>query len=773
MQFEKGMKFGQYEILGSLGAGGMGEVWRARDTSLNRELAIKILPATFAQDTDRLRRFEQEAKAASALNHPNIITIYEIGEVNEVHYIATELIDGETVRRRMRHGKLSVYEAIEIAIQMASALATAHEAGIVHRDIKPDNVMVRRDSLVKVLDFGLAKPMKMRSAGEEAENEERETLLQNPKIAPDSASRIPNSPSLTDPGMVLGTPQYMSPEQARGLDVDARSDIFSFGIVLYEMLSGKLPFNGPTITDILVSILNADPAPLAQYTSELSPQIEQIVAKCLIKDRERRYQSARELLTNLKTPGTQIITQSLPQIAPHSIAVLPFVNMSADAENEYFCDGLAEELLNGLSKIETLRVAARTSAFSFKGKETDIRDIGQRLGVSSILEGSVRKAGNRLRITAQLVNVADGYHLWSERYDRELKDIFDIQDEITLAIVAALKVKLIGDTKAAVLKRYTDNTEVYQLYLKGRYHYSKSTREGFRNAISFFEQAIEKDPDYAPAHAGLVNVYIFLWISGYVSPNYSVPKALEESAKALAIDDTLPESHLALGLLKAMYEWDRIGAEQEIKRAIDLNPNFADSHLQYGGLLAAMGRIEEAQREVKLAIELDPLSLLNNLYIGFIYYWMGLYDQIIEQGHRLIELEQRFFGGYWLIGIEAWARGRYEQAIGEYEKAVSLGGDQLVLSQLGCLYGISGNRAKARQVLEQFEAQATERYRGKMEFALVYAGLGDLDRAFELLNEAFEMREFTLRHLESISLLIPGLNSDPRLSILLRRINLN
>ncbi|MBK8313063.1 MAG: protein kinase [Acidobacteria bacterium] len=641
-----------------------------------------------------------------------------------------------------------------------------------HRDIKPDNVMVRRDSLVKVLDFGLAKPMKMRSAVEKVENEEKETLLHSPKITPDSASRIPNSPFLTDPGMVMGTPQYMSPEQARGLDVDARSDIFSFGIVLYEMLSGKLPFNGPTISDILVSLLNADPAPLSRFTSELSPQIEQIVAKCLIKDRKLRCQSARELLTDLKTPETQIITRSLPQKAPLSIAVLPFVNMSADAENEYFCDGLAEELLNGLSKIEALRVAARTSAFSFKGKETDIRDIGQRLGVSSVLEGSVRKAGNRLRITAQLVNVADGYHLWSERYDRELKDIFDIQDEITLAIVAALKVKLIGDAKAAVLKRYTDNTEVYQLYLKGRYHYSKSTGEGFRNAISFFEQAIEKDPDYAPAHAGLVNVYIFLWISGYVSPNYSVPKALEESAKALAIDDTLPESHLALGLLKAMYEWDRIGAEQEIKRAIDLNPNFADSHLQYGGLLAAMGRIEEAQREVKLAIELDPLSLLNNLYIGFIYYWMGLYDQIIEQGNRLIELEPSFFGGYWLIGIEAWARGRYEQAIGEYEKAISLGGDQLVLSQLGCLYGISGDSTKAQQVLEQFESQATQKYRGKMEFALVYAGLGDLDRAFELLNEAYEMREFTLRHLESISLLIPGLNSDPRLAGLLRRINL-
>ncbi|MEK6323716.1 MAG: protein kinase [Acidobacteriota bacterium] len=439
-----------YRILDKLGSGGMGEVYLAEDTRLNRRVALKLLPAEFTKDTDRVGRFVREAKAASALNHPNIITIYEIGKADGIHYIVTEFIEGETLRRHIERSRMTVQRVLDVSTQVAGALSEAHSAGIIHRDIKPENIMLRPDGYIKVLDFGLAK------------------LTEQPPLSTDTSA--PTAARVeTHPGMVMGTISYMSPEQARGKTVDARSDIFSLGVVIYEMLAGRAPFQGESAADVFVSLLERDPSPLTDSSPDVPPELERIVVRCLEKDRERRYATGQELATDLKT--LEFTPSKEPAVArtSPSIAVLPFVNMSADAENEYFCDGLAEDLLNALSKIEALRVAARTSAFSFKGKETDIREIGQKLKVRTVLEGSVRKLGNRLRITAQLINVADGYHIWSERYDRQMEDIFDIQDEISLAIVDALKLKLLGDEKAAVLKRYTDNAEAYHLYLLGRF----------------------------------------------------------------------------------------------------------------------------------------------------------------------------------------------------------------------------------------------------------------------------------------------------------------
>ncbi len=733
----------------------MGEVYLAEDTNLDRKVALKLLPAQFTQDEDRVRRFVQEAKAASALNHPNIITIYEIGETAGTHYIVTEFIEGETLRRHFERTRMTIDQALNVSTQIASALSAAHSAGIIHRDIKPENVMLRPDGYVKVLDFGLAK------------------LTEKPSVSTDTSA--PTVARIdTHPGMVMGTISYMSPEQARGQTVDARSDIFSLGVVIYEMLAGSPPFQGGSAADVFVSILEKDPAPLAHSSPDVPSELDRITRKCLEKDRELRYGSAQLLARDLKTFSTAPAKEKTDADSSPSIAVLPFVNMSADAENEYFCDGLAEELLNALSKIEALHVAARTSAFSFKGKQTDIGEIGEKLKVKTVLEGSVRKSGNRLRITAQLINVADGYHLWSERYDRELRDVFDIQDEISLAIVDALKVKLMGTEKAAVLKRYTDKNEAYELYLKGRYQYGKYTEEGWRKSLEYFAEAIEKEPNYALAWAGLANNYRTLWYNGYLTPDESVPKWKAAIARALAIDNTLAEPHVSLALLKHFYEWDFPGAEREYKRAIELNPNYAETHERYGLFLAVLDRADEAMAEGRRALELDPLSLVTNLNVGFLYWTTGQFDRMREQGRKLIELEPDFYGGHWQIGAEFWTRGSLEEATAEMEKAVTLeGGSTQLLSMMGSLYGVTGKRSEAQQVLNHLLELDRRGYSVRFYVANVYAGLGETDRAFEWFEKAYQHREGILLFLEPFARsLYPALKSDPRLADLLRRIGL-
>jgi len=752
-QLFPGQGIGAYKILALLGRGGMGVVYRARDERLRREVAIKVLPASFAHDADRLRRFEQEAHATSALNHPNILTIYDIGAHEGAPFIVAELLEGEELRAQLESGALPARRALEYAQQITQGLAAAHEKGIVHRDLKPENLFVTKDGRVKILDFGLAK-------------------LRPPQpYVVDTG--VPTQKRLTHPGTLMGTPQYMSPEQARGQEVDARSDLFSLGTVLYEMIAGSAPFTGATIADILVLILDKEPLPITHYSSDLPAELERIVSRCLAKQREQRYQSAKEMLADLMSLAADLAQPKAAKKTFPSIAVLPFVNISAEAENEYFCDGLAEELLNALAKLEALRVAARTSAFSFKGKEADVREIGRRLNVSTVLEGSVRKAGNRLRITAQLVNVADGYHLWSERYDRQMEDIFEIQDEIALAIMAALKIKLLGAEKAPVLKRYTENTEAYQLYFKGRYYYGKWNEEGWKKAIEYFKQAIDKEPNYAPAFAGLANSYLNLWWSfGQTAPDESVTKAKAAATRALAIDSALAESHLSLARLKFWHEWDWMEADREFKKAIEINPNYAEAHDEYGLSLAVIGRADEAITEGDHALELDPLSFVSNLNVGWIFWYCGQYDSMHKQGKKLIELEPNFFGGHWLIGSEFWTKGRYEQAISKYQTAVALGGGQNVLVNLGCLYGIVGERDKAQQVLNELQELSASQYLLPYSIALVYAGLGEVDRAFEWLEKSYEQREGLLLAFKHTASRIPGFSSDPRLADLLRRIGL-
>ena len=568
MSLQQGARLGHYEILSPLGKGGMGEVYLAQDTRLDRRVALKVLPGAVDAGDDRLTRFMREAKAASALNHPNIITIFDIGEAAGTHFIAYEYIDGMTLGAYASSGAVSLTATLDIVMQVVSALVEAHGAGIVHRDIKPDNVMIRPSGLVKLLDFGIAR-------------------LAAPAAPGSDVSTLAEAKTLE--GLLIGTPQFMSPEQARGTGVDHQTDLFSVGVVLYELLSGVSPFAGGTVSDILVAVLTRVPARLAGAP----PALADVVARALEKDKAQRYQTAADLLRDLTAvrnglagqvaardtapsqqgdattgllhaPAAVVVTPPSTARASTSVAVLPFANMSADGDNEYFCDGLAEELLNALSKIGALKVAARTSAFSFKGKGADVATIGRTLGVTNILEGSVRRSGNRLRVSVQLVNAADGYQLWSERYDREMKDIFELQDEITLAVVEALKLTLFGEQKAAVLRRYTDNAEAYELFLKGRFHAYKYTAAGWQRGIEFFERAIAIEPTYALAHAGLSAARGCQWFFGILPAEQTIPQSKAAGNRALALDDALADAYLSLAILTFFYEWNWPGAEQAV-----------------------------------------------------------------------------------------------------------------------------------------------------------------------------------------------------------------
>jgi serine/threonine-protein kinase len=481
-----------------------------------------------------------------------------------------------------------------------------------------------------------------------------------------------------------------------------------------------------------------------------------------------------ESSTTRNLPSSFPSAESSTQVLQHkpSIAVLPFSNMSSDPDNEYFCDGLAEELLNSLTKIEALHVAARTSAFSFKGKETDVSEIGRRLNVETVLEGGVRKAGNRLRITAQLVDVRDGYHLWSDRYDLEMKDIFDIQDEISLAIVEALKLKLLGAEKATILKRYTENTEAYQLYLKGRYHNSKWNKEGWEKAVEYYEQALAKEPDYAPAWAAIANTKGQLWYFGHTVPDASIQEMKLAVARALDLDPTLSDAHMSKARVLLWYDWDWTASEQEFRQALKLNPNNTEARALFCFLLALQGRHSEAIAEVSRALELDPLSLSVNYCHALIFWLTGDYDRLLQHAHKVIELEPNYFGGYWMTGAERWVRGAYEEAIPQFQKAVALNAGPLPLAYVGCLYGIVGDREQAQRVLDELQTLSTKQYVHRYCFAIVWAGLGELDRTFELLEQSYERREGVLLFLKHVARQIPQLGTDPRLADLLKRIGL-
>lgn len=776
-----GSTLAHYRIVSKIGEGGMGEVYLAQDTKLDRKVALKILPADVAAHPDRMKRFVQEARAASSLNHPNIITIHEIGETASGHFIGTEFIDGETLRERMSRGGVELSDTLDIVVQVASALTAAHGAGIVHRDIKPENIMLRRDGIVKVLDFGLAKLVEQTPLDAEAE-----TRMQ----------------VRTQAGVIVGTAAFMSPEQARGQEVDARSDIWSLGCVLYEMLTRQQPFGGDTTTDVLANIIHREPPSILIRCPDAPAELERIIIRAVCKNKPERYQTANEFLADLKqlqkrlefeaelerssSPDkkteaqTQIIRAAMTVETEirNSVAVLPFANLSADAENEYFCDGLADELLNSLAKIDDLKVAARTSAFSFKGKNVNVSEIGERLGVKNVLEGSVRKSGNRLRISVQLVNASDGFHLWSERYDREMQDIFELQDEITLSVTDALKVRLLGKDRDIVLKRYTDDAEAYELFLKGRYYHYKYTAEGWRRAIEFFEKAIEKEPNYAPAYAGMNTSWGFLWFLGFLPAEQAVPQMKAAAIKALEMDENLAEAHLSQAMISFFYDWEWQKAEQEFKRAIALDPHNAEALSFYSMFLGFEERFDEAIDQGGRALAIDPLSTLINMNVGWTYFSAGLFDKTLDQVGKMIEVEPDFYGCYWLRGAIYLSEGEYDNAVNELKKAVSLGGRQIVLADLGGAYGLAGKNDEATAILGQLLEMRQREYVPAICMARIYSRIGENDKAIDWLEKAFEERNGEMVFLKGeIDGAAQGdslnsLGNDPRVIDLLQKMNL-
>lgn len=806
MPLSAGDQLGPYKILASIGAGGMGEVYRAQDAKLGRDVALKVLPAEMAHDPERLARFHREAKALAQLDHPNIVTIHSVEECNGVHFLTMQLVEGRSLDRVIPASGLPLEQIVEIARALGDALAVAHDKGIVHRDLKPGNVMVTNEGHVKVLDFGLAKDVRAANGGDLT-------------LTSDSQTQI---------GVVMGTPAYMSPEQAAGRLLDHRTDIFSLGVVLHEMATGRRPFEGTSSAELVSAILRDTPPSVTDARPDLPSDLARIIRRCLEKDPSHRVQTARDVSnefrdlarqTSQKLAAATTSTSSSRAVPaadsgiPHadevsgvkrhaialtiaaillvigfagvgiylkgskagqvdSIAVLPLENRSNDPEAEYISDGITESINNSLTRLPSLRVIPHSVASHYRGKSMDMRKVGDELRVQAVLTGSIAQRGDDLTVNVELDDVRNAKQLWGERYNRKLADLLAVQNEIAREVSQLLRSQLSAEDQQKLTKGSTDNPEAYQLYLKGKYYTNKLSKAGFSKGIEYFNQAIALDHQYGLAYSGLAYNYINQddW---FMPPNEAGPKTREAAQKALAIDESDGGAHLSMAIVTHWYDWNWAAAESEFKRAIELNPNNWEAHTYYSWFLAPMGRNDQSIAEAKRAQQADPLSGFANFNVGGALVFARQWDPAIEQLHRAIEVDPTFWFSHCFLGRAYEQKGKLPEAIAEFQRALELEEDNAeIWSGLGHAYALSGKRAEAQKVLEHLKGVSAHSWVAPYNIAVIYAGLGEKEQAFAFLDQAYKDRSYYLPTYLATDARIDSLRSDPRFVELRKRVGL-
>ncbi len=762
-EFKIGSTFaGRYLIIEELGKGGMGSVYKVLDKEVDEKIALKFLNPEVAANEKTITRFRNELKTARKISHKNVCRIYDLSKKQGIYYITMEYVSGDDLKHVVRMmGQVNIGKALFIAKQICEGLVQAHRKGIVHRDLKPQNIMLDRDGNARIMDFGIACSLETKG--------------------------------VTDTGMMIGTPEYMSPEQVEGKEADFRSDIYSLGVIIYEMVTGKIPFDGETALSIALKHKNETPPDPKEFNNKVPEALSQVILRCMEKPADLRYQTAEELLSELnkiekdlptserfipleeteemklvKTEGEELEEIELKK----SIAVLPFADLSLQKDQEYFCDGLAEEITNALTGIGKLRVVARNSSFSLKEKDINTRKIGRALYVEALLDGTVRKTDNTLDITAQLIKVSDGSNLWSEKYERKLSDVFVVQDEILQEVVDKLEIELNGKEKKLLLKHHPEDLEAYDLYLRGRSFLNKEIGEVMEKAILYFKGAIKIAPDYAQAYAGLALSYIPLGLWDYMPPKDVYPKAKKAATKAIEIDETLAEAHYSLGLVKMFYDWDWEGAEKELKRAIELSPNSAEAHDGYAAYLSARGKMDQAIAEAEIAVDLDPLSWYFNANLGMYLLRAERQQDAKERFRKILTIGTVHPHMHRMMGQAYLLDSKYDVGLAEIKKALDMSGNNpMILGGLGWGYAVAGQKAEAQKVLEELKKRSEKEYIRPYYFSQIYSGLGEKDKAFKWLVKAFEQNDISLATI-FVDETLNNLRSDNRFNLILKKMEL-